>query len=140
MEEGFYDGYRSGFDCSTWTRTRFNQWDSFPNSAAPLWARQHALGLPANMAEEREHTDKGTCMAYRSFSFARGMTERGRRRGLLLLVTIEQLAIPEDNLELLSAYLLASGQAWLLDPSVQTAEFNSCVYGLRSLKARMQAP
>ena len=108
-----------------------------PKLSCPLRTRQYPLGLPANTAEEQEHRDRGTCMAYRSFNFARTMTERGRRRGLLPPVTIEQPAIPEDSLELPSAYLLASGQAWLLDPSVQTAELNSCVYGLRSLKAEM---
>ena len=70
MEEGYYDGFHSGFDCGTWTRVRFNQWGDFPISAAPLRTRLHPLGLPANTSDEQERTDKGTCMSDRSLEQA----------------------------------------------------------------------
>jgi hypothetical protein len=43
MMEGNIDGFHAGFDCSTWTRARFNQWDDFPASAAPLRTREFPL-------------------------------------------------------------------------------------------------
>ena len=137
MLDGTYDGYHSGFDCSTWSRARFQQRADLPTSAAPLRSRSHLLGLPANRPVEQERTDNATTMATRSFNFARTMIERGRARGLRLPVTIEQPEIPEDVEDAPSAFFLEEAQILLADEWVDVAEFHSCRYGSRSLKAQM---
>ena len=84
---GHFDGFHSGFPCSSFSRARFR-----PGGPPPVRDRQHLRGRPSNSRVQQLEAEKGTLLATRSAAMVRAVESGGKKRGLQRTATLENPA------------------------------------------------
>ena len=120
---GLFDGFHSGFPCSSFSRVRFR-----PGGPPPVRDRQHQRGLPSNSREQQFEAEKGTLLATRSAAMVRAILSGGKKRGLRCTATLENPADP-GAYPYPSAWLLPALASIIADPDAVRAVHNICCSG-----------
>jgi site-specific DNA-cytosine methylase len=120
--DGEWDGFHSGFPCSSFSRVR---WRDSPGGPLPVRCSARIYGLPGNTPAQQREADEGTLMATRSAWLHEKQVASCRRREVPEVSTLENPPGSED-----------SGSAWdlpeikdvLVKTRSSTVEFNTCAY------------
>eukprot|EP00435_Cladocopium_sp_Y103_P073963 s637_g46.t1 len=122
MDEGCWDGYHSGFPCSSFSRVR---WRDSEHGAPPVRSHDHIYGLPGNTPQQQQEADSGTLMAAMSADLHRRQVMSCRRRKIPEASTLEN---PPGAANTGSAWDLPEVMQALEDTGSSSAEFNTCAY------------
>ena len=133
ISDGEWDGFHSGFPCSSFSRVR---WRDSPGGPLPVRSAAHIYGLPGNTHAQQREADDGTLMATQSAWLHEKQVNSCKRREIPEVSTLENPPGAENT-----------GSAWDL-PEVKDAltatrsssvEFNTCAYQSK-LKRRWFKP
>ena len=122
VTEGEWDGYHSGFPCSSFSRVR---WRDSPGGAHPVRSADHIYGLPGNTPSQQKEADEGTLMATRSAWLHKKQVESCKRRQIPEVSTLENPPGAENTG---SAWDLPEVKEVLKATCSSSAEFNTCAY------------
>eukprot|EP00435_Cladocopium_sp_Y103_P022173 s2755_g5.t1 len=86
VSAGEWDGYHSGFPCSSFSRVR---WREAPYGAQPVRSAEQIYGLRGNTKEQQKEADEGTLMAVRSAWLHQHQVESFKRRSVPEISTLE---------------------------------------------------
>ncbi|CAE7036982.1 unnamed protein product [Symbiodinium sp. CCMP2592] len=127
-QAGGYDGYHSGFPCSTFSRARFNPVEAFP---PPLRTKDHPYGLPDLGDDQKEEVKKGTIFLARSVEMAGAVLFTGNDSGIAPPVSLENPP-PSEVKHHLSAWELPELKRFadyaLEQGKMKWAAFPTCLY------------
>lgn len=107
VTEGEWDGFHSGFPCSSFSRVR---WRDSPGGAHPVRSADHIYGLPGNTPNQQKEADEGTLMATRSAWLHKRQVESCKRRQIPEVSTLENPPGAENT-----------GSAWDLPESARSS-------------------
>ena len=129
-EEGHWDGYHSGFPCTTFSRLRHRVDPEYPG---PVRSKEFPYGLPDNTKRRQDECDTGTLHASRS-AFLAGKIMHGRKGDKIKpAVTMENP--PPSNLEdHLSAWELKEVETVTKEHDFIEATFPTCAYQMNVTK------
>ena len=96
--DGEWDGFHSGFPCTSFSRVR---WRDSPGGPLPVRCSARIYGLPGNTPAQQREADEGTLMATRSAGLHEKQVASCRRREVPEVSTLENPPGSED-----------SGSAW----------------------------
>ena len=120
---GHFDGFHSGFPCSSFSRARFR-----PGGPPPARNRQHLRGCPSNSRVQLLEAEKGTLLATRSAAMVRAVQLGRKKRGLRCTATLENPADPGVD-SYPSAWLLPAFASIILEADAVQAIHNICCFG-----------
>ena len=126
-EEGkrhLWDGFHSGFPCTTFTKLRFRPSPGYPG---PVRTKQHPHGLPDLDDRRRRECDEGTLHAARSAHLADLILGESRPDRIRPSVTMENPP-PSDHPEHLSAWELEEIDQVVKKHQMTTVDFNTCAF------------
>ena len=121
--DGQFDGFHSGFPCSSFSRARFR-----PGGPPPVRDRQHLRGRPSNSRAQQLEAERGTLLATRSAVMVRAIQFGAKKRGLRCTATLENPADPGVD-PYPSAWLLPALADIVTEPDVKCAIHNICCFG-----------
>ena len=122
---GGYDGYRSGFPCSTFSRARFNPVEGAPG---PLRTQDHPYGLPDLDDKGKEEVRLGTVFLARSVEMAGAVMFTENDSGITPPVSLENPP-PSEVKRHLSAWELPGFAEYSLEQGrSKWAAFPTCLY------------
>ena len=116
VTEGDWDGFHSGFPCSSFSRVRWRD--------SPVRSAAHIYGLPGTPSQQRE-ADEGALMAACSGWLHQKQVESFQRRAVPEASTMEN---KPDTEHTGSAWGLPELQAVIADTNSSSVEFNTCAY------------
>ena len=111
---GHFDGFHSGFPCSSFSRARFR-----PGGPPPVRDRQFLRGRPSNSRAQQLEAEKGALLATRSAAMVRAVQSGGKKRGLCCTATLENPADPGKD-PCPSAWLLPASDVFDEPPETLT--------------------
>ena len=121
---GKWDGFHSGFPCTTFSRLR---WRTHQNYPGPCRSKDHPYGLPSNTEALQTECDEGTLHAARTGYMAKLILDGREREVLKPVVTFENP--PPSQVEgHLSAWELKEIEEVVSRYNFATANFTSCKY------------
>ena len=126
-EEGkkhLWDGFHSGFPCTTFTKLRFRPAPGYPG---PVRSKQHPHGLPGLDGRRQRECDEGTLHAARSAHLADLILGESRADKIRPAVTMENPP-PSDHPEHLSAWEMEEVDQVIQKHQMTTVDFNTCAY------------
>ena len=128
-KEGRWDGFHSGFPCTSYSRLRWRPSGSYPG---PCRSKEHPYGLPTNLEKLQRECDEGTLHAARSALIGRYILWEREDHTVRPVVTLENP--PPSELE---NHLLA----WELGEVKELVEgFNFVSANFTSCKFQMDIP
>lgn len=123
-KRGLYDGFHSGFPCTTFSGLR---WRPSPGYPGPCRSKQHPYGLPDNDGHQQRECDVGTLHAARSVYMGKIILEASEDERVKPSVTLENPP-PSDVEGHISAWELAEVEDATKAFDFKTAEFPTCLY------------
>ena len=120
--EGLWDGFHSGFPCTTYTRLKFRPAPGYPG---PLRTRQYPYGLPDLSDARRRECDEGTLHASRSAHLADLVLGEASPNKIRPVATLENPP-PSDHPEHLSAWELSEVKRVVDKHSLKVVDFKTC--------------
>eukprot|EP00438_Fugacium_kawagutii_P030046 Skav201342 [mRNA] locus=scaffold1389:347636:350773:+ [translate_table: standard] len=122
VKEHQWDGFHSGFPCSSFSRVR---WRDHPHGPPPVRSGEHIYGLPGNTPQQQAEADRGTLMATRSAILHKEQVVSARDRGVPEVTTLEN---PPGTDEHGSAWAILEIKEIVKETGSAEVEFNTCAY------------
>ena len=123
-KEGRWDGFHSGFPCTSYSRLRWRPSGSYPG---PCRSKEHPYGMPTNSEKLQRECDEGTLHAARSALIGRYILWEREDHTVRPVVTLENP--PPSELENhLSAWELGEVKELVEGFNFVSANFTSCKF------------
>ena len=125
-EKGLWDGFHSGFPCTSFSRLRWREVAGYPG---PCRSKDHPYGLPTNSRSLQQECDEGTVHASRSIFIGRLILEAKTEGTIKPVVTLENPP-PSSLPQHLSAWELPEIETFVKKHELGVAHFATCKYQL----------
>ena len=125
-EGGRWDGFHSGFPCTSFSRLRWREMEGYPG---PCRSKDHPYGLPANTKSLQQECDEGTVHASRSVFLGKLIMDSRTEKTIKPAVTLENPP-PSSLPQHLSAWELPEIESFVKKYELSVAHFATCKYQL----------
>ena len=119
-----WDGFHSGFPCTTFSRLRWRKMEGYPG---PVRSKEFPYGLPDLSAHRQRECDDGTLHAARSAYLGDLILESRKQDRIKPVVTFENPP-PSDVEGHLSAWELEEVSSVVVKHNMTEADFPTCIY------------